>query len=302
MLTIFAIPKPFHGHQGMIQANAIGSWSRLNTKCEVVLFGDDSGTREISKEFQLRHEPDIRRNEFGTPLLGPIFARAQELATHDLLCYVNCDILLLPCFSQAVLRVARTFPKFLMVGRRWNTPVTQPIEFQRLDWESQIRAFARHSGRQDPPYAIDYFVFPRGLYDHVPPFAVGRFYWDHWLAWKPRSMKVPVVDASAAVLAIHQEHGFPGHPARRRDERTDAEAKRNRTLAGSRWHLYTIQHSTHRLLGTGIAKQRGSWHVPVTSLLGIYSRKLWYWFLTSTFYARRTVGLYRRVASNNSAD
>jgi hypothetical protein len=37
-------------------------------------------------------------------------------------------------------------------------------------------------------------------------------------------------------------------------------------------------------------------------LLGIYSRKLWYGLLTSTFYARRAVGLYRRVASNNSAD
>lgn len=30
MLTIFATPKPFQGHVGIIQRNAIGSWVRLH--------------------------------------------------------------------------------------------------------------------------------------------------------------------------------------------------------------------------------------------------------------------------------
>lgn len=299
MLTIFTTAKPFKGHEGVIQGNALGSWSRLQPECEVILFGDDSGTAEIAKKFHLRHEPDIRRNEFGTPLLGSIFARAQEIATHDLFCYVNCDIILLPCFPEAVLTVARAFPKFLMVGRRWNTPVRQAIDFQRPDWEAHMKTFAVHSGQQDPPYAIDYFAFPRGLYRDVPPFAVARFYWDHWLVWKARSLKIPVVDATADVLAIHQEHGFPGHSPSRRDERTP-EAQRNRALAGGQRHLYTLQHSTHHLVHRQIAKQSGCWHAPVTSLLGIYSSKLWYWFLFSTLRARRKLGLYRRRVASHS--
>ncbi len=302
MLTIFTIPKAFEGHYGLIQRNAIGSWRELNPKCEVILFGDEPGTRETAGRFQLRYEPEIPRNEFGTPLLAPIFARAQEMATHDLLCYVNCDIVLLQCFSEALLAVARSFSKFLMVGRRWNTPVTQLIEFQRPDWEAQIRASATHSGQQGPPYAVDYFVFPRGVYGDTPPFAVGRFYWDHWLVWKARSMKVPVVDASASVLAIHQEHGFPGQPPGGRDQDTDPEAKRNRALAGGLLHLYTIKHCTHGLARGQIAKRRGAWHVPATNVLATYSSKLWYWLLSSTFQARRTIGLYRLVASTNSVE
>jgi hypothetical protein len=115
-------------------------------------------------------------------------------------------------------------------------------------------------------------------------------------------MKVPVVDVSAGVLAIHQEHGFPGQPPGGRNQETDPEAKRNRALAGGLLHLYTIRHSTHRLVRGQITKKRGAWHVPVTNVLGAYSSKFWYRLLASTFHARRTLGLYRRVASTNSAD
>ena len=43
MLSLFSIPKPFTGYLGTIQHNALGSWTRLG--CEVVLFGDDDGSR-----------------------------------------------------------------------------------------------------------------------------------------------------------------------------------------------------------------------------------------------------------------
>ena len=39
-LTIFAMPKAFSGHTGMIQNNAIRSWARLDPKPEILLFGD----------------------------------------------------------------------------------------------------------------------------------------------------------------------------------------------------------------------------------------------------------------------
>jgi hypothetical protein len=46
MLTIFAIPKPFRGHIGVIQRNAICSWLELRQACEIILLGDDEGTAE----------------------------------------------------------------------------------------------------------------------------------------------------------------------------------------------------------------------------------------------------------------
>jgi hypothetical protein len=292
MLTIFATPKPFQGQSGIIQRNAIGSWVRLHPQGEVILFGDEDGAAKIAQEFGVRHVPDVRRSEFGTKRLDDIFARAQEIARHELLCYVNCDIVLLQSFPEVVKNLARWSQRFLMVGRRWDTPVTQPLDFGASDWESRLRDFAMQSGKQQLAYAVDFFAFSRGLYRDVPPFVVGRVYWDHWMIWKARSMKVPVVDASADVLAIHQNHDFAYHAGGLQGIKADAESKRNRALAGGQLHLYTIDHATHRLVGGRIENKPGRWHVPLTFFLRTYSTQLWYWFLRNTFKTRHALGVH----------
>jgi hypothetical protein len=127
MLTLFTTAKPFEGHSGIIQRNALKSWRLLHPDVEVILFGDDAGSAEIAKELGLRHEPFVERNSFGTKRLDYIFGRAQELARHDFLCYCNCDIILLPEFCQTLKRVADTHPRFLMVGRRWDMDITKRL-------------------------------------------------------------------------------------------------------------------------------------------------------------------------------
>jgi len=297
MLTIFTTPKPFKGHDGIIQRNAIASWARLHPECEVILFGDEYGAAEIAHEFGVRHISDVRRSEYGTKRLDDIFARAQEIARHDLLCYANCDIILLRPFLEAATNVAGWSQQFLMVGRRWDTPVTQPLDFDASGWEERLREFAMQSGKQQLAYAVDFFAFSRGLYRDVPPFVVGRVYWDHWMIWKVRSMKVPVVDVSTDVLAIHQNHDFAYHPGGLQGIKADAESKRNRALAGGQLHLYTIDHSTHRLINRRIEDRPGRWHVPLTFFLRTYSSQFWYWFLKTTFKARHALGLYSEPLS-----
>ena len=61
MLTIFTIPKPFIGHIGVIQRNAIKSWLNLVPECEIILFGDEPGIQEIAQEFEIMHVPEIRK-------------------------------------------------------------------------------------------------------------------------------------------------------------------------------------------------------------------------------------------------
>src|SRR5271156_609275 len=107
MLTIFTTAKPFRGHIGGIQRNAIRSWKLLHRDIEVILFGDDEGSAEAARELGARHEPEVKKNEFGTILVSSMFQRAQELASHNLLCYANCDIVLLPDFMEALEKVTR---------------------------------------------------------------------------------------------------------------------------------------------------------------------------------------------------
>src|SRR6266478_8679291 len=104
MLTIFATPKPFEGHIKVIQRNAIQSWTLLHPDCEVILFGDEQVTAEVARELGIWHIPDVRRSKLGTKRLDCMFARAQEIARHDLLCYSNCDIILVQSFREAVVR------------------------------------------------------------------------------------------------------------------------------------------------------------------------------------------------------
>jgi hypothetical protein len=292
MLTIFSTAKPFLRQDGARQRNALRSWTLLDPKCEVILFGDVPGASEVAAELGIHHVADVLLSERGTVRLDDMFSRAQQIASHDLLCYANCDIMFLGCFLPAVAAAARWSKRFLVVGQRWDTPMERPIEFH-ADWGMHLREEALRAGRLQFPGAVDYFVFTRGMYRDLPPFVIGRVYWDHWLVWKARSANIPVVDATADVLAIHQNHDHSYCAGGLDGVRADVESKRNLALAGGLRHLYTITHATHRFVRGQIENRPGRWYVPVTFFVGAYMNQFWYWTLKMTFQLRRLLGLRR---------
>jgi len=222
----------------------------------VILFGDDAGAAETAQEMGLRHEPEVARNRLGTKRIDEMFRRAQEIARHEVLCYCNCDIVLLKDFCTALERVRAGHRRFLMVGRRWDTDITEPLNFAEATWERRAEALAHQRGAQQPGWSIDYFAFPRGLYAEMPPLVIGRIWWDHWLVWKAREQRADVLDASEVVTAIHQNHGYAYHPQGARGVWTDEQAAENYRLAGGRWHLHTIDDATHILSAGG---ERANW-------------------------------------------
>src|SRR6266853_1780539 len=202
MITFFTTPKPFRGHIGVIQRNAIHSWKLVHPEAEVILFGNEEGAAEVARELGARHETEVDRTSLGTPLLSSLFDRADRLARHDRLCVLNTDIFLTDDFLGAATRLGQIHQLFLMVGRRCDVNITEPWDFSKPDWNERLRSMARERGKLRPAQWIDYFVFPRGLlHQQVPPFAVGRPGYDNWLLWKVRSMRVPVVDVTQVVLA-----------------------------------------------------------------------------------------------------
>ena len=254
MLTLLSAPKPFRGHIGVIQANAINSWLRLSPPCEVLLFGNEEGVAEAARRTGARHVPDVVRNRYGTPLLSDVFEQGAALAGTDLLCYVNADIILLQDFARAVQRVRERKARFLMVGRRVDVAVDQDLPCDQPGWAEQFCTFVRSSGEPRGPEWIDYFVFPRGLYRGLPPFTLGRAGFDNWLLWRARSHGVPVVDASEAVLAIHQRHDYSHHAAGQKGVWEGAEAQENQALMGGWHHCYTLADATHRLTVRGLRR------------------------------------------------
>ncbi len=281
----------------MIQRNALKSWTLLDADVEVILFGDDAGAAETARELGLRHEPEVARNRFGTKRLDAMFRRAQEIARHELLCYCNCDILLKQDFCAALARVHGAHRRFLMVGRRWDTDIAEPLDFADAEWARRAEALAHERGAQQPGWSIDYFAFPRGLYAEMPALVIGRVWWDHWLVWKAREQGAEVVDASEVVTAIHQNHGYGYHPQGARGVWSDEQAAENYRLAGGRWHLQTIDDATHIL---GVDGERANWK-RVWAPYWRYARPkvapAWFALLDLTRPLRRALGMHaKRVA------
>ena len=292
-VTLFTTGKGFEGHSGIIQRNALKSWTLLGPEAEVILFGDDTGAEEAARELGLRHEPYVERNEFGTKRLDYMFRRAQEIARHEVLCYVNCDIILFPEFVESLERVKRRHAKFLMVGRRWDTEVTEPLAFERGQWSERVRETALGQGVMQPGHTVDYFAFRRGLYREMPALVIGRIWWDHWLVWKARDEGAEVVDVTRAAMCVHQNHNYGYHPNGASGVRTDEQARRNFELAGGRRHLYTIEDASYLLTAEG---ERVNWRrvwAPSWRALRPKLAPVWYALLNATRPLRRALGLRR---------
>lgn len=260
MLSIFSIPKAFDGHDGVIQRNAIESWKRIQPTCEIILCADDSGVAEAAVEFGVKHLPNIARTEYGTPLLDSAFDQVKQIAVNDLLCFVNADIILLNEILEAVKRVQ--FREFLMLGQRWDLDITQPLEFDRPDWEMELRRYVADNGVLHPPTGIDYFVFPRdGELSNLPPLAVGRRGWDHWFIYQARKLHYRVVDATKVVTVIHQNHDYSHVPNRTGNKSSGPESDRNMDLIGQHAKRFTILDSTHIMTSNALLPAFGFMHL-----------------------------------------
>ncbi len=146
MLTFFTTAKPFLGHSWRIQRNALASWTLVHPNAEVILFGDEQGAAETARELGPRHEPYVECNEYGTKRLDYMFSTARAIARHEILCYVNCDIILMEDFRHALERVKAGHSRFLMVGRRWDTEMPDLCDFSQANWRSQLQALALMRG------------------------------------------------------------------------------------------------------------------------------------------------------------
>jgi hypothetical protein len=299
MLTFFSTPKPFAGHIDVIQRNALRSWQRVHPDAEILLFGDDAGAAEVCREFGIRHVPEVRRNIHGTKYLATIYDRAQELARHNLLCHVNCDILFLDDFCPALQQVAGNSGRFLMAGRRWDVDVSTPLSFEAPGWSAQVRDLAYRSNRQRPPQWIDYFTFRKGLFHHhIPEFLVGRPGWDNWLLWFARSSGAAVVDASSVVCAVHQNHDYAYHPDGEKGVWEGEEAQQNYKLLDGHRKFRTLENATHLLQANGLHPNYRHWFVQAKRNSYDYLSPAWFRMLDVTRPLRHRMGLRQKGGSS----
>jgi hypothetical protein len=246
VLTIFSVPKPFEGRIGEIQRRALASWTALGNDVQVLLLGDEAGTAEAAHEAGAEHVAELARTEHGTPRLDAAFAAAGRAARHRLRCFVNADVIVFDDLPRAASLVAGQAERFLIVGR------TVDLEDARTREEA-----VASRGRRRGAAALDYFVFPAGLYTDVPPFAIGRACFDNWLVWRARRDAI-VVDATADVVAVHQRHDYAHVDGGKEEAYYGVEAARNLELAGGKSRLYTLHDASHVLRDGRLRRNPGA--------------------------------------------
>ncbi len=261
MLTIFSCPKPFRDHINIIQRNAIQSWTRLSPKPQIILLGDEEGIAAVTGKLGICQIPNIERNEFGTPLVSSLFEEAEKAAIFDNMCYVNADIILMNNFMEAIKNVFNEMPNSLVVGRRWNLNIKEAIDFKG-NWEQWLKEKVAKQGKLFSHYAIDYFVYPKGIWGKLPPFAIGRPGWDNWVIYRAHSQNLPIVDLTKMVPVIHQNHDYSHHPQGRIGAMRGIESKQNIELAGEIGRVYSLLDAQYYLTGSGIRRKITPFYSP----------------------------------------
>ncbi|MCM8787407.1 MAG: glycosyltransferase family 2 protein [Candidatus Omnitrophica bacterium] len=252
MISIFAIPKAFSRQFKRIQLNAIKSWLNLKNqkRIEIILLGDEEGIDRICQKYSLVHIPNILKNVYETPLLDDCFKKAIEKAKFDLVCYINSDIVLLSDFLSTINKIR--FPEFLLTGRRYNLTINNELKFEK-NWEEKLKRRVKKETKLYKFGALDYFVFPKKINFNLPAFAVGRTAWDNWLVYRARVMRVPVIDASYSITAIHQEHDY-SHAKGLRNVWFGKEREYNWRLVGDRRKFFNIKDANWIVTKDGIKK------------------------------------------------
>ncbi len=233
MITIFSTLKPFEGHIGIIQRNAIQSWIKLKGSPEIILLGNESGVAEICKEFNLVHIPNIEYNEYEKPLCIDVFQKAQEVSKYNTVAYVNADIILTDSFIDGASKLD-AYDHFLMIGQRYDLSIIKLLNFENADWKEVLRYLVKRNGVLHKNSGIDYFVFRKGDWLDIPPMVIGVIAWDNWLVSNAIYKKHTVIDATKFVLVVHQNHVSNRIKDHKKLLAQDPQSAKNRKLADTK--------------------------------------------------------------------
>ena len=255
-VTLFALPKAFEGHFGVIQENAIRSWLGLPDVPRILLMGDDPGTAAVAARYGLAHCPAVARSPAGVPLLSSLFEQARAVTETPWLCYLNADIILLDDFSSSLERLAGALggaggDPFLVTAQRGHLDLDRPLDLTDPAVRQSLERQVARAAVWDHKGALDLFLYRRDLYRDLPPFAVGRGAWDPWLLWKAVDGGARVIDASPSLRLVHQLHDYGHSGGGWQGVWATDDAKENARLAAGRM-LTLDQAASHSLTAAGL--------------------------------------------------
>lgn len=252
LLTLFTAPKAFKDPLIVtIQRNALYSWKALGDNVNIIVFGNDEGVGQHSRELGLRHLPDVTCNSYGTPLISSMLNLARDASSSPYLGIVNTDILLFSDILNAVRKAADKLNKFLLLGQRWDMEISSSITTAAQ--LTKVKESIPSTAVLHPPMGSDYFIFPRDCFTAIPDFAIGRAGWDNWFIFKSRLEGWPVIDCTHDAAVVHQTHDYRHLPGGQPHYRLP-ETKLNVDLGGGDHTIFTLFDAQYKLVNGSVIK------------------------------------------------
>ena len=207
ILTLFTTFKESH-NKSYIHRNTIRNWGLLSPDVVPVLFTGlnvPSNVVDYARQQRWRIFPAPRISKSGIPVLRHMFLEAQRLFNTTFYAYANSDILFdrnLTDTLYELIRLKKNLTSILVVGRRRNWEIKWQQCISNLE---EIGHYAK-STKLFKTHAKDYFISIRNGYpwNTIPDFVVGRIAYDSWLLVTALKTKIPLVDATETITALHQ--------------------------------------------------------------------------------------------------
>ena len=203
MLTIYTTFRDFSPPRiNTIQRNAVKSWLKLKPTPEIMVMGNDPGTKEICGEFGLIHV-DVDSNDFGTPVLNDMMEKAEKVASNDNIALVSGDIILLQDTMRSLVAL-QDMDMFLGVAIKKDNPRISSDLMLQENWSD----FASSLLVSSVPTSGDFFMYRKGFLNampEMPPFVIGRCRCDSWLVHHAYEAGF-LVNLTDSATIIHQYH------------------------------------------------------------------------------------------------
>jgi hypothetical protein len=206
---------------GIPEQNAVGSWLATAPQAEVIVFTESPDAPSWGLPASVVISKTFRQHETGLPLLNTIFAEASRIASNNLLCYCNSDIILTADFVARVRPLLKERRSFLAVSQRVDLDVDERIDFKKQDWHDKLKQQAEKQGTLHPPLGSDIFIFPRFQYneDNMPALVVGRPCWDNWMFYNARLRFNRLINfTDTGPVVYHQNHPQNYNSTNERDQ------------------------------------------------------------------------------------
>ncbi len=219
-ITLFTTPQAFENDR--IQWNAIKSWTLLNPKSDIFLFGNAPGIASITNEFGLYHIPNIDQNSS----ISDIAKWLDRVINNTILVYINPSVILTECFTQTIQEIYNNQEHFFLCGQYRTVQTEGAIDFNNNQWQHQLRVMVDKQAMPQGQLQNIYLVFTKQLLKQL--FVLDpnvEYTWEQQLFYAALRKYYPIIDGSSIITPFLQTSHNPLQKSQTTTQQRDLQIK-----------------------------------------------------------------------------